>query len=97
MASNEALPAVVMQHLDALLDKRTYPKTLCPSEVARALSTAELQDINVSSWRNLMPRLRSLCFTLRDEGKLEILQRGQVQTKSQTETRGPIRIRKVKA
>ena len=87
----------VLPHLDVLLAKRQHPKTLCPSEVARALSQEELEEAGASQWRDLMPCLRSLCFQLRDEGKLEILQKGNVLPRSQgiRDTSGPIRIRKL--
>ena len=92
---NPTVPAIVLQHLNTLLDKRDYPKTLCPSEVARALSNNELAESDISSWHDLMPDLRVLCFTLRDQGKLEILQKGEVQTRSMDEITGPIRIRRI--
>ena len=86
----------VLPHLQDLLSMRAHPKTLCPSEAARALSKAELKDAGVETWRDLMPAIRSLCFRMRDEGGLEILQRGQVLPDSQSmeDTRGPLRIRK---
>lgn len=86
----------VLPHLQNLLSKREHPKTLCPSEAARALSYAELKDAGAGTWRDLMPAIRSLCFQMRDEGAVEILQRGEVLAESQTieDTRGPIRIRR---
>ena len=86
----------VLHHLEDLLSRRKHPKTLCPSEAARALSNAELKKAGAGSWRDLMPAIRSLCFQMRDDGELEILQRGQILPGSQTmqDTRGPIRIRK---
>lgn len=88
-------PDPILNHLDNLLQKRQHPKTLCPSEVARALSAGELKDAGVSSWRDLMPHLRELAFQLRDDGQIEILQKGNVLPSDQTlqKTTGPIRIR----
>lgn len=100
MSDNEAENGLsfdaVRSHLDYLLSKRVHPKTLCPSEVARALSNSELEEAGVSSWREIMPALRSLCFQLRDDGEIEILQKGHVlpDTQAAGETTGPIRIRK---
>lgn len=97
MATDYDLDAAQSQ-LDRLLDTREYPKTLCPSEVARALSTTELSEAGASSWRDLMPALRAKAFELRDAGIIEILQRGQVLPLEQglTQTTGPIRIRKAR-
>ena len=61
------------------------------------MSKEELREANVSSWRDLMPSLRLLSFNLRDEGKLEVLQKGEVVTKGINEVTGPIRIRKVES
>ena len=86
----------VLPHLHQLLSKREHPKTLCPSEAARALSTTELKEAGAESWRDLMSIIRSLCFQMRDDGEIEILQRGQVLPETQTaaNTLGPIRVRK---
>ncbi len=95
-SENEINLESVLPHLQNLLAKREHPKTICPSEAARALSNSELKDTGVGSWRDLMPAIRSLCFQMRDEGEVQILQRGQVLPESQTmeDTIGPIRIRK---
>ncbi|KAK5081286.1 hypothetical protein LTR05_008080 [Lithohypha guttulata] len=88
-----------LQHVDAhlkrLLESRQFPKTICPSEVARALSQKELADNGVDSWRELMSAIREYVFLLRDKGEVEIVQRGIVLPASQTlhDTRGPIRVR----
>ncbi len=74
----------VMPHLNRLLDSRSFPKTICPSEAARALSVTDLQRAGVESWRDLMPAIRELAFGLRDEGVLEILQKGEILPVSQT-------------
>lgn len=79
-----------------LLSQRAHPKTLCPSEVARSLSAADLQELGAQEWRDLMPRLRSMAFEARDRGEIEILQRGEVVDAARgiEDVRGPIRIRK---
>jgi len=71
--------------------QREYPKTLCPSEVARAFAP--------SDWRPLMPRLRQMAFEARDRDEVEILQGGQVIDADRTidDVKGPIRIRKRQA
>lgn len=95
MAANTEL---VRSHLDRLLDKRDYPKTICPSEAARAMSGEEIQSSGAETWRDLMPGLRELSFQLRDQGLIEILQKGQVLSPSTTigNTTGPIRLRRVR-
>lgn len=87
---------VVTAHLERLLDQREHPKTLCPSEAARALSRTELDHSCVESWRDLMPALRELAFEMRDQGQIEILQKGNVLPpgQSMSETTGPIRLRR---
>lgn len=80
------------------LSARAHPKTLCPSEIARSLSNSELQQLGVSSWRDLMPRLRQMAFDARERGDVEILQRGEVilPEEGPDQVRGPIRIRKAR-
>jgi len=93
--SAPALSDSFQRHLSA----RAYPKTLCPSEIARSLSTAELQQLGVSTWRDLMPRLRQMAFEARDAGDVDILQRGEVVSPDYgiDQVRGIIRIRKTRA
>lgn len=82
-------------HLDRLLASREWPKTICPSEVARAMSSKELAEAEVSSWRDLMPRIREHVFKLRNQGQLEVLQKGQIlgQEIDAHNVTGPIRVR----
>lgn len=63
--------------------KRGKDKTICPSEVARGLST--------NNWRKYMKAIRQSAFELRDAGKILILQKGRAVTGD--EVVGPIRIR----
>ena len=87
---------ILDHHLHRLLDSRVAPKTICPSEVARALSPSELNDLGVSEWRDLMPRIRNIIWSLREDGKVEILQHGEVLSDLQSldDIKGPIRARK---
>ena len=86
----------IEKHLERLLNTREFPKTICPSEVARALTRSELEDLEADSWREMMPMIREHVFKLRDEGLVEILQKGNVLPvgRSLEQTRGPIRVRK---
>jgi len=69
--------------IDSLLDKRTSPATICPSEAARALSSDD--------WRELMPRVRAVANAMAAEGILDLRQRGRTAL-ANGELRGPIRL-----
>ncbi|KAH7053152.1 hypothetical protein B0J12DRAFT_658863 [Macrophomina phaseolina] len=88
--------ALLRTRLAALLDQRRYPKTICPSELARSLSAQELQDLGAREWRDLMPAIRALVFEARATGEVEILQRGAViaPNVSAEQVRGPLRVRR---
>lgn len=88
--------AIIEHHLDRLLSTRQYPKTICPSEVARAFNTAELRDSGTSVWRDLMPDIRQKVWERRDRGEVEILQKGEVLPEDMAlgDIKGPIRARK---
>lgn len=90
---------IANKHLQRLLNSRAFPKTICPSEAARALTKDELEASGAFEWRDLMTPLRQHAFELRDRGKLEILQQGSVLPSDQSmeETRGPIRLRLLKS
>ncbi|MBD2114870.1 MULTISPECIES: DUF3253 domain-containing protein [Cyanophyceae] len=64
-----------------LLAQRGPSKTICPSEVARALSHED--------WRELMPAVREVGVELAAEGEIVVRQRGQVVDPKTA--RGPIR------
>lgn len=66
MTSDAEIAATLMR----LLARREPPSTLCPSEVARALSA--------DGWRPLMPQVRAVAASLALQGRVEVLQRGQV-------------------
>ncbi|KAI9817043.1 MAG: hypothetical protein M1832_004761 [Thelocarpon impressellum] len=82
--------------LRSLLDARTPPKTLCPSEVPRSLSAAELSQLGASSWRDLMDATRAVVAEWRARGDAEVLQRGEVVSAEVAveDIRGPIRVRR---
>ncbi|ORY10810.1 hypothetical protein BCR34DRAFT_566240 [Clohesyomyces aquaticus] len=79
----------------SLLQGRSFPKTACPSEIARSLSRSHLDTLNAEDWRAAMSSIRQVLFELRDRGEVEILQKGIVVDDAVTcETvRGPIRVR----
>ncbi|KAL8916197.1 MAG: hypothetical protein Q9208_008649 [Pyrenodesmia sp. 3 TL-2023] len=66
---------ILKTHLVRLLYSREYPKTICPSEIPRALSRAELDSLGVSHWRELMDSVRALVFKMQDNRQVEILQK----------------------
>ena len=84
---------ILRQKLFTHLSQRAYPKTICPSEVARSLSAAEIHAVvscssdsnsngngnSDSNWRDAMPAIREVAWRMRDEdGSVEILQGGMV-------------------
>ena len=88
---------VFMPHIDRLLSSRHYPKTICPSEVARALTAAELRACDTKEWRSLMPAIREILWDMREKGEVEILQKGSPVPPGieLSDVKGPIRARKV--
>lgn len=61
-------------------------KTICPSEVARAVFSDE-------EWREQMDAVREVAQTLIERGVIEATQKGKV-IKSAVDAHGPIRLRK---
>lgn len=88
--------SLLQERLNELLDKRDAPKTICPSEVPRSLSSADIRALGASEWRELMPRVREILWEMRDRGEVEIMQRGEpIAAESNLEDiRGPIRARR---
>jgi hypothetical protein len=70
-----------------LLEVREPPKTICPSEAARAL-TAE-------GWRPLMQQVRTVAIALAKEGLVHIRQRGRTVSHDEP-PHGPIRTGRAK-
>ncbi|MEM6622839.1 MAG: DUF3253 domain-containing protein [Pseudomonadota bacterium] len=64
-----------------LLVRRGPGKTICPSEVARAMAT---------EWRPLMPEVRDVAYAMAAVGRLRVLQKGMEVDPSTA--RGPIRL-----
>ncbi len=81
--------------LKRLLDSREYPKTICPSEVARAMPAETLDSAGASDWRDLMPAIRALVWEMRDRSEVDIMQRGEVlgHDVGIDDVKGPIRVR----
>lgn len=67
--------------LDAVA-RRGTGKTVCPSEVARALA---------SDWRPVLPDIRRVAAALQIEGAIVVTQKGR--EVSMGEVRGPVRLR----
>lgn len=67
----------------SLLDARSRDATICPSDVARALSD--------DAWRDFMEPVRRAARRMVDAGEVEITQKGSVIDPSTA--KGPIRIR----
>ncbi|CAF9929933.1 MAG: hypothetical protein HETSPECPRED_007502 [Heterodermia speciosa] len=90
------LPNIILPHLDRLLSSREFPKTICPSEIARAVSAKDLELLDISEWRDLMPGIREELWSMRRRGEVEILQRGAVLPEGieLQDIKGPIRARK---
>jgi hypothetical protein len=86
MAQSEGTDARLAGAIRELLAARAVDATICPSEAARAVGGDE--------WRDLMEPVREAARRLRDEGEVEITQRGEVV--DPVTARGPIRIRRVR-
>ena len=87
---------ILLPHLNRLLSSRDHPKTICPSEIPRALSATELESLGVRDWKDLMPTVRKILWDMRRQGEVEILQ-GGIPVSDTTELqdiKGPIRARK---
>jgi hypothetical protein len=61
-------------------------KSICPSDVARALASAELE------WRALMGAVRQAALALARDGRIEVLRKGRPVDPA-AEIRGVIRLR----
>ena len=97
MVLGDTQKEVILRHANRLLGARDYPKTICPSEVARALSREELQTLGASEWRDTMDDVRQVVWEKREAGEVEVMQKGEVvDVESLEDIRGPIRVRNVK-
>jgi Protein of unknown function (DUF3253) len=75
----------IAQEITRQLSRRAATSSICPSEVARALQSNEVE------WRALMPRVREVAAAMRDEGRLRIT-RGGVDVTNAELHRGAIRL-----
>jgi hypothetical protein len=97
MLLDDAKRSIISRHADCLLSTRPWPKTICPSEIARALSTEELRTLDASEWRDTMGHIRQIMWERREAGQVEVMQKGQVvDVESLEDIRGPIRVRNVR-
>lgn len=97
LQSDSQTTEILRRGLSGKLQSRQFPKTICPSEIPRALSRSDLASTGLSDWRQLMPQVRSMLFDMRAKGEVEILQKGRVISTSTTldDVHGPIRARLV--
>jgi hypothetical protein len=75
--------ALVREAILRLLQERGMAKSICPSEVARALARDD------TAWRALMPFIRQVAFQMREAGEIRITQRGH--DVGDGPLRGPVR------
>jgi hypothetical protein len=95
MALSQTQRESILARTNALLDKRDYPKTICPSEVARAFSRDELDSLEAADWRGTMDDVRQVVWELREMGEVEVMQKGEViSTERLEDVKGPIRVRR---
>jgi Protein of unknown function (DUF3253) len=82
------LPSIedaIAKEITRQLSRRAATSSICPSEVARALQSNEVE------WRALMPRVRTVATLMRDQGRLRIT-RGGVDVPNAELHRGAIRL-----
>ena len=76
--------------IETLLERRRPGATICPSEAARAVASGRGEP-----WRPLVSPAREAAGRLAEQGRVEILQTGQVVDLATA--RGPVRIRAARA
>lgn len=82
MTDQDAIAAEILRQAA----ERGADKSLCPSEVARALDPAE------ERWRRLMGPVRAAAIRLARQGRIEVLRKGKPVDPAE-EVRGVIRLR----
>ena len=93
---NAHVSKLLLPHINNLLSSRHYPKTICPSEVARAIRPDDLEDLGIVDWRDLMPDIRQILWSMRERGEVQILQKGIILEDIQLhDIKGPIRARRI--
>jgi hypothetical protein len=78
----EAIAAEILRQVEA----RGAGKSICPSEVARALAESE------PAWRGLMAAVRAAARRLAADGRIDVLRKGK-RVDPAGEIRGVIRLR----
>jgi hypothetical protein len=81
------VPARLEHAILDLLSRRREGATICPSDAARAVGTAD-------DWRSLMQPARDAAARLVSRGEVEVTQGGSVVDVATA--RGPLRIRRVR-
>jgi hypothetical protein len=69
--TDAALDAQIAKLMLELISARGAGKSICPSEVARALL------LDAAIWRSLMPQVRAVAYCLAAQQQLRITQRGR--------------------
>ena len=82
MPNTDAIAAEILRQTAA----RGADKSICPSEVARALAPED------DAWRRLMGAVRATAIRLAREGRVEVLRKGKPVDPA-AEIRGVIRLR----
>ena len=78
-----------------MVNKREFPKTCCPSEVARSLTPQELEKLHCTDWRAAMELVRQEAYRLYSENVIHVTQKGEeVGVDKVGQIKGPIRLRK---
>lgn len=81
-------PAALEAEILRQTSERGAGKSICPSEVARALAPDE------DAWRRLMGPIRAAAIRLARQGQVEVLRKGKP-VSTDAEIRGVIRLRRV--
>jgi hypothetical protein len=82
--TEDGLRARLAAAMAALADHRGPARSTCPSDAARA--------VGGERWRALLPEAREVARYLARQGRVELVQRGEVRDPA-AELRGPIRVR----
>ncbi|MFF7073089.1 DUF3253 domain-containing protein [Streptomyces pseudovenezuelae] len=77
------------QAIMSLLERRADTASICPSDAAR-----EVYEGDDDGWRALMDPARRAAWRLVNAGEVEVTQGGRAVV--ETETRGPVRIRRAR-
>ena len=95
MNQQEISPHTIREIMLALVQERGPQKSVCPSEVARALVTAQIDDheqqvTDGEAWRMHMDAVRAMAHRLVEEGRIVVTQQGKsVDIRT---AKGPVRL-----